>query len=57
MIRGKKRTDFYDRDQKEIEEIKNKRKQIFKKYPKNRIGNMDETSWHFVYARGRVLAE
>ena len=54
MIRGKKRSAI---DQKEVEEFTNKRKQIFQKYPKNRIGNMDETSWHFVYARGRVLAE
>ena len=29
---------------------------IFKSYPRNRIGNMDETSWHFVYLRGKVLA-
>ena len=53
-IRGKKRSEI---DKLEVSRFKQKRDIIFQKYPKNRIGNMDETSWHFVFARGQVLAE
>lgn len=53
-MRKKKRSIIRDS---EVEEYFEKRKKIFQKYPKNRIANMDETSWHYVYNRGLILAE
>ncbi len=53
-IRGKKRSTI---SEKEVEEFRKKRAEIFKNFSSDRIGNMDETPWHFVFARGQVLAE
>ena len=53
-IRGKKRSDV---SESEVGNFRLKRQEIFDSFPRNRIANMDETSWHFVFARGHVLAE
>lgn len=52
-MRKKKRSLILDR---EVNEFFEKRADIFRKYTTNRIGNMDETPWNFVYLRGKVLA-
>ena len=52
-MRKKKRSLISDE---EVNDFYKKRDEVFKKYAKNRIGNMDETSWNFVYLRGKVLA-
>ena len=53
-MRKKKRTEI---DEGEVEEYATAYAKIFSLFPWNRILNMDETAWQFVYVRGQTLAE
>ena len=53
-MRKKKRSEI---DPKEVDEFVQKMTTVFQNYQKNRIANMDETPWNFVYNRGQVLAD
>ena len=53
-MRKKKRSEI---PEEEIEEFFRRKEEIFRNYPPNRIGNMDETCWHYVYNSGLILAE
>ena len=53
IMRKKKRSEPNPRD---IKRYFTEIIDIFKKYPKSLIFNMDETAWNFVYKNGKVLA-
>ena len=53
-MRKKKRSDI---DEREVDAYLTTIAEIFASYPWDRILNMDETPWNFVFLRGEVLAE
>ena len=53
-MRTKKRTEI---DDAEVELYAREYADIFANYPCNRILNMDETAWQYVFCRGQALAE
>lgn len=54
QMRKKKRTDI---DEDDVDRYAHEYAEIFANFPWNRILNMDETSWQYVFYRGQTLAE